>query len=164
MDFKTYVEEFQQAADRLDEGLLVKKQVEVAVGTVLSSVFIKLYKKSWTSSFEDLLTAQSRIFFSVWINDRGIQEHKLFYNIHAFKLRHLPGYCIQSRKFAECFRNSFKDFEHKWPNVSVQFGPLTLMQGWVKIDLGNYQEEIIELADNFLAIEYLVDETLNHFK
>ena len=50
------------------------------------------------------------IFFSVWIN-AGIKEHKLFYNIHALKLRQLKGYNITSRKFASDFREQFKSHE-----------------------------------------------------
>jgi hypothetical protein len=69
-----------------------------------------------------------------------------------------------SRKFATTFRDSFKEFEHKWKNVSVKFGPQTLMEGWLKIDLGNFQDDILELANNFLEIEYLVDDALAKFK
>lgn len=164
MDIENYLDKFQKAADRLDKNLLDKKQIEVSVGVILNSVFLKLYKKSWTSSLQDPLTANSRIFFSIWINDSTIKEQKIYYNIHALKLRQLKGYVIQSRKFAEVFRHSFKDFEHQWQNVSVDFGPLTLMEGWIKIDLENFQSDIYELANNFLATDYLIDNTLAIFK
>jgi hypothetical protein len=59
---------------------------------------------------------------------------------------------------------SFKKFEHKWQNVSVKFGPLTLMQGWLKIDLENFQDEPLGLANNFLEIEHLIDNTLAKYK
>ena len=71
---------------------------------------------------------------------------------------------IESRKFADTFRKSFKRFEHKWENVSVKFGPLTLMEGWLEIDLEDFQDIILGLANNFLEIEQLVDETLVEFK
>lgn len=164
MDFKHYLDKFQKAADQLDKGLLHEKQIEVAVGVVLNSVFLKLYKKSWANPFQDPLTAESRIFFSVWINDLAIEEQKIFYNIHAFKLRKLKGYSIESRKFADTFRDSFKDFAHKWQNVSIKFGPLTLMEGWLKTDLENFQDAILEPANNFLEIEHLIDNTLAQFK
>jgi hypothetical protein len=86
------------------------------------------------------------------------------YNIHALKLRQLKGYSIESRKFADTFRGEFKDFEYKWQNVSIKFGPLTLMEGLLKINAENFQDEILELVNNFLEIEYLVDETLAKFK
>jgi hypothetical protein len=38
------------------------------------------------------------------------------------------------------------------------------MEGWLKIDVGNFQDDILELANNFLEIEHLVDDTLAHFK
>ncbi len=164
MDFKKYTDEFKKATGRLDKKLLHKKQIEVATGIVLNSAFLKLYKKSWTTLFQDSLTAESRIFFSIWINDSAIEEQKIFYNIHALKLRKLTGYSIESRKFADAFRASFKPFENKWQNVSVKFGPLTLMEGWISLNEKSFQDEILELANNFLEIEYLVDSTLAKFK
>jgi len=159
-----YLERFQNAADQIDERLLARKQLEVSTGLYIDSVFLKLYKKSWASPLQDPLVAETRIFFSVWICDSAIRERKLFYNIHALKLRRLKGYSMESRKFADTFRDSFKDFEHKWKNVSVKFGPLTLMEGWLKINLENFQDEILELANNFLEIEYLIDDALAKFK
>lgn len=164
MEYKKYISTFQKACDQLDEKLLREKQIEAAVGEILDAVFLKLYKKSWSNSSHDPLNAESRIFFSIWINDSAIKEQKIFYNIHALKLRHLKGYKIQSRQFSDIFRDSFKVFEKKWQNVSVKFGPLTLMEGWVKVDLNNFQNEIVELANNFLEIENLIDNTLTHFK
>lgn len=164
MDFKYYLHNFQKAADRLDKNILHEKQVQVAVGEVLNSVCLKLYKKSWTNAFEDPLTAETRIFFSVWINDSAIEEQKLLYNIHAFKLRRLQGYSIESKKFAEAFRNNFKNFEHKWENVSVKFGPLTLMEGWTRLNSSNLQWQVMELSNGFLGMEHLIDDTLAKFK
>ncbi|RKR08229.1 hypothetical protein C8C83_5467 [Flavobacterium sp. 90] len=164
MDTSFYLENFQKSADQLDQKLLHKKSIDVSVGVYLDSVFIKLYKNSWTSNSQEPLTAESRIFFSVWVNDSTLEKQKIMYNIHALKLRKLKGYTIQSRKFAEVFRASFKNHENNWQNVSVNHGPLTLMEGWIKFDLKNLQEEILKLANNFLEIEHLIDDTLNQFK
>ncbi len=164
MDFRIYLEKFQKVADKLDKKLLEKKQVEVAVGIYLDSVFLKLYKRSWTNQFEDPLTSESRIFFSAWVNDSIIHEQKVFYNIHALKLRKLKGYSIESRKFADMFRAKFRPFENKWPNVSLKFGPLTLMQGWLNLNPENIQDEILGLVTNFLEIDYLIDNNLAYFK
>ena len=165
MDISFYLDKFQKAADKLDKRLLTKKKVESAV--VLygkDCVVLKLYKRAWANQFQDPLTSESRIFFSVWISDSSLKEQKLSYNIHALKLRQLKGYSIQSRKFAGIFRDSFKPFEHKWKNVSVDFGPMTLMEGWQRIDMENFQNDILELANNFLEIEHLVDDTIANFK
>ncbi len=159
------MEQFQEAADQLDKRLLYKKQIEVAVVLYeMNTIVLKLYKKSWASPFQDPLTAASKIFFSVWISDSAIREQKLLYNIHALKLRQLKNYSIQSRKFAGIFRNSFKAFAHTWENVNVQVGPLTLMEGWLKTNPENLQRNIVKLANGFLEIEHLVDNTLVQFK
>lgn len=164
MNTSFYLENFQKTVDQLDQKLLNEKSIEVSVGIYLDSVFIKLYKKSWASDSLEPLTPESRIFSSIWINDSLIEKQKIMYNIHALKLRKLKGYKIESRKFAEIFRDSFKDYESNWPNVSVNHGPLTLMEGWIKLDLKNLQEEVLKLANNFLEIEHLIDNTLNLFK
>ena len=165
MDTSFYLDKFQKAADHLDKKLLTRKKVEAAVVLFGNDcVVLKLYKRSWTNQVQDPLTSASRIFFSVWISGSTKDEQKIFYNIHALKLRQLKGYFIQSRKFADIFREMFKSFEHKWENVSVNFGPLTLMEGWLKMDLKSLQDDILKLANNFLEIEDLIDETLEHFK
>ncbi|MEO8532627.1 MAG: hypothetical protein ABI441_02700 [Flavobacterium sp.] len=158
------MENFQKIADQLDQKLLSKKSIEVFVGVYLDSVFIKLYKKSWTNNPQEALNAESRIFFSVWVNDSLIEKQQIMYNMHALKLRKLKGYSIQSRKFAEFFREDFRECASKWQNVSLNHGPLTLMEGWVKLDLENFREEILKMSNNFLEIEYLVDKTLERFK
>lgn len=164
MDTSFYLENFQKVANQLDQKLLCEKSIEVSVGIYLDSVFIKLYKKSWTNNPQEPLTAESRIFFSLWVNDSTIEKQKIMYNIHALKLRKLKGYSIQSRKFAELFREDFKDYTHKWQNVSVNHGPLTLMEGWVKLDLETFQDEVLKMAYNFLEIENLINKTLEKFK
>lgn len=164
MNTSFYLKEFQKAADKLDKKLLNEKGIEVAVAVVLDSVCLKLYKKSWANELQDPLTAETRIFFSIWVNDAAIDALRISYNIHAFKLRHFKGYAIQSRQFADAFRENFKAFEAHWPNVSVKYGPLTLMEGWIKPDQNNLQHEVLSLANNFLEIEHLVDDTLLKFK
>ena len=164
MDITFYLERFEHAAGKIDKGVLARRQVEVATGLYKDSVFLKLYKRSWASPAQDPLIAESRIFFSVWVSDLAVREQKIFYNIHALKLRRLKGYSIESRKFADAFRAGFKAFAPKWENVSVKYGPLTLMEGWVKSEPENFQEEILELASKFLEIEYLIDDALAKFK
>ena len=164
MDTAFYLEIFRNAADKIDQSVMNRKQLEVATGLYGDSVFLKLYKLSWASPSPDPLTAKSRIFFSIWMNDSAIAEQKLLYNIHALKLRQLKGYSIASRKFAESFRGRFKEFENRWPNVSLNYGPLTLMQGWIESDPEKIQEETTALANNFLELEPLIDQTLAEFK
>lgn len=89
-----------------------------------------------------------------------MEESKLMYNIHALKLRQLKGYSITSRQFADDFRKAFKPFEKRWPNVSTSFGPLTLMEGWVKLDAASLADDVLKLARQFLEIDHLIDELL----
>ncbi|TPG44098.1 hypothetical protein [Flavobacterium pectinovorum] len=80
------------------------------------------------------------------------------------KLRKLNGYSIESRKFANSFREEFKKSIYNWKNISIDFGPLTLMQGWIEFDNEKAQEDILHLANNFLEIENIIDKTLIEFK
>jgi hypothetical protein len=162
MDILFYLDKFQKITEQIDKKCLNEKSIEVSVGVYLDSVFIKLYKKNWASNPQEALTAESRIFFSVWINDDTIKSQKVMYNIHALKLRNLKGYSIQSRKFAEIFREVFKTYEDKWPNVSTNHGPLTLMEGFVNLD--SFEEEVLKIANTFFDIEHLIDDTLAQFK
>ncbi len=164
MDQAYYLNIFQNAAGKIDKKILSQKQIEFATGIVLESVFLKLYKLSWANPSDNPLTSPSRIFFSVWINDKAIAENKIFYNIHALKLRQLKGYTITSRAFAADFRKDFRKFEGNWPNVSVDYGPLTLMEGWIKLNEATIQNDVLKLAQQFLEIDYLIDELLEKNK
>ena len=161
MDFKQYIDTFQSVADKIDSVVLNKTQMEVAVGEIMNSVFLKLYKSSWTSSSEDPLHAEARIFFSIWIDDSALDKQRIYYNIHALMLRALKGFSIESRKFAHRFRTHFKIYEDQWQNLRLQHGPQTLMQGWIQYDEENFQHDILKLVNQFLEIEYLIDKTLH---
>jgi len=164
MDQAFYLEHFQNAAAKIDREILVQQQLEVATQLYGDAVCLKLYKLRWASPAQDPLTAETRIFFSIWISNEAEREQKLLYNIHAFKLRKLKGYAIESRKFADIFRSSFKQYEHKWQNVSTEFGPLTLMQGWVKLNKEEIEDDIMKLSNNFFEIEHLIDSAISTFK
>ncbi|MGB4900888.1 MAG: hypothetical protein WBP00_08940 [Saprospiraceae bacterium] len=164
MNFAQYLYQFQDTANQLDKKILKQKGLEVAVGITVESVYLKLYKKSWANPSPDPLTSTSRIFFSIWVNEVTLAEEKLFYNIHALKLRQLHGYKIESRKFADTFRALFKTLEDQWPNVSTQFGPLTLIEGWLPLDIPSLPHQLTRLADIFLTLEPLIDITLSRFQ
>jgi len=164
MDFEFYLDKFNRSTKRLDRNQLDKKKLEVDVGIVLDSVFLKLYKREWTNDLNNPLNAEARIFFSIWVNDRTIRENKVFYNIHALKLRKLRGYSVLSKEFADSYRKQFKKHKTNWENVNVNFGPLTLMEGWREFTTENLESIIVKLADNFTEIDYLVDKTLKAFE
>jgi hypothetical protein len=164
IDFDFYLNKFQVTADLFRKKLSANREMEVATGIYSESVYLKLYKKTWANQFDNPHKPDSMIFFSVWLNEKAIREGKIYYNIHAFKLRHLRGYFITSRKFADNFRTMFKRFANQWPNVSIDFGPQTLMQGWRNFDLGLLENRILELSAQFLKIEKLIDKNLQNFK
>ncbi|MEN2400168.1 hypothetical protein GKZ90_0010290 [Flavobacterium sp. MC2016-06] len=163
MDYQFYLDKFQESANLIDKKILEEKNLLLYVGVVLDSVCLKLYKKEWSSNLDDPLNAKTRIFFSVWINDKTLKDKRLFYNIHALKLRELKGYSITSRNFAADFRIRFKDFEDHWENINLKLGPLTLMEGWKNLDDTNLENSILDLAKNFLEIEPLIEQTLEIF-
>ncbi len=95
---------------------------------------------------------------------KTLNQNKVFYNIHALKLRKLKGYSILSSAFADSFRKKFKKHQNKWENVSVQFGPLTLMEGWIALEDETLENSITKLSGNFIEIEHLIEQTLKEFK
>ncbi len=46
----------------------------------------------------------------------------------------------------------------------MDFGPLTLMEGRVKIDLRDFQRELAELSGHFIRLAPLLDQTLEKFR
>lgn len=160
METTYYLAKFKNSADHFNKQLFNQKNLEYKVGVWLASVALKIQKKVWINTSPTARPFEESIFFSVWLNDESIQKGKLRYNIHALKLRQLAGYSIKSRDFADAFRLRFKKFEKKWPNVSVNFGPLTLMEGWVTIDEDNLESLISDLAYRFLEIESIIDDLL----
>jgi hypothetical protein len=164
MNYELYLDKFRKSAGLLDRKKLYEKQLELNVGVTLNSVVLKLYKKEWANDKVDPLKAKTRIFFAIWVNDKTLKVSKIFYNIHALKLRLLHGYSITSRDFADNFRNDFKKHQHDWKNVSLDFGPLTLMEGWEYFDMESLNDIIERLANNFVEIDYLIDDTLDKFK
>jgi hypothetical protein len=164
MDNEYFLDKFKKAADSIDKSILDQKGLEISIGIVLNSIYLKLYKPEWTNDINNPLDAESRIFFSIWVNEKTILEKKVFYNIHAFKLRKLKGYSILSREFAESFRKQFLKYQSNWENISVEFGPLTLMQGWIELKEENFENDISNLTSNFIKIEYLIDNTLQTFQ
>ncbi|MES2109707.1 MAG: hypothetical protein V4577_13200 [Bacteroidota bacterium] len=164
MDTAFYLSLFQAAVDKLDKKLLNQKQLQVETGVWLDSVVLRLQKQHWANNPEARPQTGPGIFFSIWIGNADIKAQKLFYNIHALKLRKLNGYAITSRKFADDFRGQFKSTEHNWPNVSTKFGPQTLMQGWKIVNLDSPIEDILEIANKFIEIDMLIENLLDNGK
>lgn len=164
MDFDYYLAQFEKAAKRLEKKICDKKEIEIQTGIWLDSVVLRLQKKHWANKPNEKPHSGSAIFMGIWLNKEAIDNNKLWYNIHALRLRQLNGYKLQSRAFATSFREKFKIFEDKWENVSTGFAPQTLMQGWMLLNNEQLQDDVLKLATEFLAIEHLIEETLAEFK
>jgi hypothetical protein len=158
-----YLNIFQEAVDSFDLTPFTQNGLEMKVGVWLNSVVLKIQKPSWRNNSPDAIPFQDSIFFSVWINESS-QQNKLYYNIHALKLRELIAYKLKSRDFAGDFRTRFKLFEDQWPNVSTNFGPLTLMEGWVAIDDDGIESQVQNLAQKLLNVCFIIDDLLDASK
>lgn len=164
ININSYLNKFKVLTDKLNRKILKKKQIEFKTGIWLDSVVLKLWKKSWTIKSEGDKISEASIFFSVWIEEKRIKRNQIFYNIHALKLRQLPDYLIKSREFAESFRTRFKYFQNNWPNVSMNYGPQTLMQGWIEVDLNKFDNHIFKLVNQFVEIHSIIDNLLDERK
>lgn len=141
--------------DERDSDGLVCKQ-----GFYKACCVLKLQKASWTNDPMDQVQNTSGIFFSIWVNNESVRRNRANYNIHALKLRHLEGYSIASRDFAEEFRKGFASTRKSWPNVSVNYGPLTLMQGWIEVEANRLEESVAALMQRFSQLSPLIDRLL----
>ena len=109
----------------------------------------------------DQVQNQSGIFFSVCSNKESLRKNRILYNIHALKLRQLEGYAITSRDFAKDFRESFASVRGDWPNVGVDYGPMTLMQGWIGSESDVLGKDILVLMERFGRLGPLIDGLLD---
>ena len=126
------------------------------------SVVFKLYKPHWSNGFKSEAKSSSQIFFSVWTDEK--KANLLRYNIHALKLRQLRGYSLESRKFADAFRQSFLPMAKAWPNLSLDYGPQTLMEGFKESTPEHCEEFILELCLKFQNVAVLIEELLKRAK
>lgn len=121
---------------------------------------LKLLRPSWTNDTMDRIENRSGIFFSVWSSPESRKKNQILYNIHALKLRELKGYSISSRNFAREFRERFEPTRDTWPNVRVDFGPATLMQGWIGNEPALVEENILSLMQQFGGLSPVIDDLL----
>jgi hypothetical protein len=140
--------------ERNRNGLICKQ------GSYKACSVLKLQKPSWTNDPMDRVENTSGIFFSVWTNEASTSKSRANYNVHALKLRQLQGYSITSRDFANEFRKGFASTRNAWPNVSVNYGPLTLMQGWIEVNSNSFEPGVLVLMERFNHLSPLIDRLL----
>ncbi len=137
------------------DGLICKE------GFYKNCCVLKLQKASWTNDRMDQVLNKTGVFFSIWIDKEAGSKGRANYNIHALKLRQLKKYSITSRDFASDFRTSFAPLHDAWPNVSVDYGPQTLMQGWIEVGPDRIEYDLLVLMEQFQELSPLIDRLLN---
>ena len=155
-----HLEIFDRVVVRM-QPLLSAGQIEAHVGWWHESAVLKLQKRQWTNQPPLPGPSEAGVFFSVWVDAKGLKQGRAFYNIHALKLRSLEGHAIQSRDFASAFRAGFTASASEWPNVSTDYGPQTLMQGWIELDAVRLESDVAALVRRFVALAPLIDTLLD---
>lgn len=126
--------------------------------TAPEAAVLKIFKAHWMPDWQDEVVGTTvGIFFSVWIDEAAVKRGGLHYNLHALKLRQLPGYVLESRKFASAFRATFGPRSTGWPAVKMAFGPQTLFQGFAKCPLERADVGAYNLAKKFTSLGGVVD-------
>ena len=151
---------FPEIKSRFEQRASAREALICKQGFYKNCFVLKLQKPSWTNDRMDQIRNETGIFFSIWIDERAASRNQANYNIHALKLRQLRGYSITSRNFADDFRKSFASIRDAWPNVSVEYGPLTLMQGWIELDPNTCEGDILALMERFEHVSPIVDRLL----
>lgn len=151
---------FRKIKQRYDAHFLGNSGLVCKQGFYKKCSVLKLQKPSWTNDGMEQIQNTSGIFFSIWINEESAQKSRVNYNIHALKLRKLKNYSITSKDFAEEFRKKFAAVKKSWPNVSTNYGPLTLMEGWAEVDLQKLEESILPMLECFHQVSPIIDRLL----
>ncbi len=143
----------QNHADRL----LRTFQLHCEAGNCLDSAVLKLQKSNWS----DHGMGQG-IFFSIWLGNREIQTDRFNYNIHAIKLGLQKSCGVKPVAFARAFRSRFAFTG--WPNINTDYGPQTLMQGWLPLHPRTFEQDVLGLIERFASTHHTIDELLNPWK
>lgn len=156
---KTHLAALRRVARELQPDLAAA-QLEAHTGSWLEAAVLKLQKPAWAESKPPSTVENPGIFFSIWIDAPSLKLGRVNYNIHALNLRGLSAYTLQSREFAAAFRAAFATTAKAWPNVSVAFGPQTLMQGWIPFDETSLEADAARLARQFIPLADTIDTLL----
>jgi hypothetical protein len=147
-----YLEALNRVKKKIQSPLLRQHQIECTTGEWLDCAVLKLQKKSWTQN-----GLGEGVFFSVWVGEKELKKNRFHYNVHALKLRLWEGYAIKPLEFASGFRTKLRQSKGQWPNLRTDYGPQTLMQGWVDLYPETFEEIVIHLAGEFVELHGIID-------
>lgn len=157
---ESYLASFSRSAAKL-RPTLDARHIEAHVGRWHESAVLKLQKRRWAHPHPAPGAGEAGVFFSVWINEKSLRHQRMCYNIHALQLRSLKGVSIQSREFAAAFRSAFAGSSGDWPHVSTDYGPQTLMEGWVDLVSDKMETDVDALIRGFLPLADVIDHLLD---
>lgn len=152
--------EKRQAPELLREFGLVCRQLPFDAETAA----LYVAKPHWTNRFDERRESTSGIFFTVWVTPALIERSRLAYNVHSLKLRELQGYKLASRKFAEEFRQTVRPYVRAWPNISMDFGPLTLLQGYDNYAAKSFEPTVTRRVLDFVEVHQAIDRLIDKHK
>lgn len=155
--YAPYLTVFENIKDTISSDLMRKHQLRCEAGDWMDSATLKLQKDAWTAGG----TGQG-IFFSVWLGEKELKTCRFNYNIHSLKLGTLPGHVVKPREFAAAFRKKIDAHAQRgdWPNLSIDYGPQTLMQGWMPLDEATLRADVESLIERFVGMHPVIDALL----
>jgi hypothetical protein len=155
--YASYLAVLVNLKDTMSADLMRKYQLRCDAGDWMDSAVLKLQKHAWTPG-----GTEQGIFFSIWLGEKELKARRFHYNIHALKIATLPGHVVKPREFAAAFREKLNASAERsaWPNLSTDYGPQTLMQGWMPLDEGTFRQDVEGLIERFAGMHQLIDALL----
>jgi len=119
-----------------------------------------LAKSHWTNRFDEDRESTIGIFCALWVAPTLLKKKKFAYNIHAKTIQKLPEYNLKPKTFATEFRKLVSPHVAKWPGISLDYGPSTLLQGKETCELDSFAEKVEERILGFVDIYHHIDDLL----
>jgi len=123
-----------------------------------------LGKPNWTNRFDNDRETTIGIFCCIWVSTKLLKSNQFAYNIHSKKLKSLPGYTLTPTRFASDFRTLVKSPVAKWPNIRLDYGPSTLLEGRESSDIDKFADNVRKRIDGFVKIQHHIDDLLEAAK
>lgn len=123
-----------------------------------------LAKAHWTNRFDEKRESTIGIFCAIWVTPALVAKNQFAYNIHSKAIRKLPGYQLASIPFARDFRQRVSSKVADWPDISLDHGPTTLLQGSDSSDLDDFAQRVEDRILGFVDIATDIDELLEETK
>ncbi len=155
-----YLNILKQQEHRLAPGLLKRHRLVCKQLTFEGTAPLYVAKPHWTNRFDAEKDSTIGLFFAIWVTPQLIERKQFAYNLHSKQLRNLPGYKVTSRKFASEFRIAIKDKVSDWPEISLDYGPVTLFEGRDSCERDSFAQKVEQRVTAFVKIHAEVDTLL----